>query len=1312
MQYFIVVIFVLFLFVALTYFLFYGHNTFYNIHLLWIQIYKYIAYGDIMAYINFASWNVKGLGRPTKLNKVLAHLNTLHVQIAFLQETHLSVSEQMKLRRSWVSQSFHSLFNSRARGVAIIIHKNVMFTASDVIADRGGRYVIVTGTLFNTPVILANVYAPNYDDEGFFVKFLSSIPNLDSHQLIVGGDLNTCLDSSLDRSSKRQITTSRSAKVINSFLTDYAVVDVWRSLNPTSRAYSFFSNVHQTFSRIDYFLLDKKLIPSVKACTYEAIVISDHSPLSLKLKFDDIPMTHPRWRFDTSMLSDEYMTRVIAASLDFYIHTNSTPDVSHCTIWEALKAFMRGRLISISSFQKKQHSQEITRLTQQIRQIDDQLASDPSPELIKDRLLVKAEFDTLTTKDIEKMILRSRHSYYESGEKAHRLLAHQLRQSSASNIISEIKTPNGLTHDFSEINNAFREHYISLYTSEQNCTPVEMEQFFTDITIPQVDEATVDSLDSPISLEEVKAAISALQTNKSPGPDGFTVEFYKAFSAQLIPLLLDMYNESFELGHLPQTLCEASIILLLKKNKDPLLCGSYRPVSLLPVDFKILAKVLATRLESILPHIISPDQTGFVKNRFSFFNIRRLFNIIYHPSQATTSEVIISLDAETAFDRISWRYLFYTLERFGFGKNFISWVKLLYAAPMSSVRTNNVSSEPFSVSRGTRQGCPLSPLLFAVAIEPLALFLRQTTQLTGIFREGQEHRVSLYADDLLLYLSDYSHSLPAALNILERFGKLSGYKINLSKSELFPVNNVACSMSFNTSPFKVTSKFTYLGINVPDKFSKLFKENFPPLVAKVEQLLKRWTQLPLSVAGRINSIKMSILPKFTYLFQNIPVFIPKSFFRKLDSILSSFIWNHKTARARKSLLTQPKRLGGMSLPDFQLYYWACNIRPMLHWLYEDPGADALSWQYIESQSCKPSSLAALVYSPLSSKTNHTTNLLVKTSMKIWTQIRRHFGWHSISFRAPVYANHCFKPSVIDKAFLIWHNAGIKQFENLYHNSTFVSFQYLHDTYNIPKNHFFRFLQIRNYIRNISPTFPSQPPCAPYDHVLLRPLSFKGIISACYGRLMALSSSNTSELKSQWEGELGESISEETWEAALDRVHSSSICARHGFLQFKVLHRSHWTKLRMSKRFPDVDPLCDRCKCAPASHTHMFWSCHKLAKYWSSIFDIISGFLDQPVSPCPVIGIFGVVPDHLGLTNAQSHSIAFLTLLARRLILMKWKDCKPPTVTHWVKEVLYFLKLEKVRHSLKDLAKGPTTDTYRKIWGPFLDYIKTHTTLSI
>ena len=102
---------------------------------------------------------------------------------------------------------------------------------------------------------------------------------------------------------------------------------------------------------------------------------------------------------------------------------------------------------------------------------------------------------------------------------------------------------------------------------------------------------------------------------------------------------------------------------------------------------------------------------------------------------------------------------------------------------------------------------------------------------------------------------------------------------------------------------------------------------------------------------------------------------------------------------------------------------------------------------------------------------------------------------------------------------------------------------------------------------------------------------------------------------------------------------------------------------------------------------MFWSCPKLDHYWASIFDPMSGLLGQPISPSPLVGLFGVALVHLGLTRAQSNSVAFLILLARGLILVKWKDCKPPTFTQWVKEVLYFLKLENTRYSLKGSAKN-------------------------
>ena len=170
----------------------------------------------------------------------------------------------------------------------------------------------------------------------------------------------------------------------------------------------------------------------------------------------------------------------------------------------------------------------------------------------------------------------------------------------------------------------------------------------------------------------------------------------KTVAPLLFPVLHDLYNDALSLGHLPPTLTNATITLLLKKDKDPLLCSS-----LLNVDYKILSNILALRLQLVLPGIISSDQTGFLLRRQSFHNTRRLLNILNVPSYSTP-ELVVSLDAEKAFDKVEWDFLFEVMERFGLGSGFLSWVKLLYSSQVCSVRTNDITSSPFSATPWAR----------------------------------------------------------------------------------------------------------------------------------------------------------------------------------------------------------------------------------------------------------------------------------------------------------------------------------------------------------------------------------------------------------------------------------------------------------------------------------------------------------------------------------------------------------------------------------------------------------------------------------
>ena len=1246
--------------------------------------------------IRFITWNVKGMNHPNKRSRVFSHLKHLKAEIIFLQETHLRIADQTRLRKPWIGQVFHSSFNSKSRGVSILISKELQFSASNVISDPHGRYVIVAGTLMHTLVLLVNVYAPNFDDVGFANKLLSSLPGLDNHLLIFGADLNTAIDPARDRSSSRQAAPSAMSRAFSLFMEQHGYVDPWRFNNPSAREYSFFSNVHQSFSRIDYFFMDKTLLPAVLSSDYQAIVVSDHAPLTLDLAFAIPKGDPPQWRLNSLLLSDQTFCDNMTTSMDVFLATNQTDSISHSLLWETLKAFIRGKIISFSAHKNRTLKAEIDDLTNSILDLDRTYSANPSPELYKKRLDLQNKFNLLSTRKAEKLLLHNRGTLYEYGDKASRLLAHQLKQKAASRLIPQIQNQTGnLLSDPSDINLAFKSFYSALYQSELP-DETDINTFFENLEIPSVNQEDAQRLDNPIELEEIIRAISSMQSGKAPGPDGFPTEFFKKFSGILAPLLLNVYNESMEHGFLPTTLTQASISLLLKKGKDPTNCGSYRPISLLNVDVKILAKILALRLEAILPDIISEDQTGFVKGRHSFSNIRSLLNIVYSKQTSKNPEAVISIDAEKAFDRVEWRYLFNVLGKFGFGDTFCAWVRLLYSSPEAYVCTNSNRSPFFALSRGTRQGCPLSPLLFALSIEPLSIALKTAASFRGIQREGTEYRLSLYADDLVLYVTDPIQGIPGILSILKKFGSVSGYKLNVEKSEFFPINVPAKQIQEADIPFKLArSGFKYLGVNITHSLDSLFKANFAPLLSQMKLDFQRWNNLPLSLIGRIQCVKMNSLPKFLYLFQCLPLFLPKSFFKSINQAVTTFIWCNKVPRIRRTILQCSKPLGGLALPNFLYYYWAANIQKLSLWMCAAP----CNWCQMEAKSCRSTSLPALVCSSLPLPfSRYTSNPIVLSSLKIWSQFRRHFKFETPSTLAPLTNNHMFAPSTIDCAFHRWSRNGIRTVRDLYESNIFSSFQMLRDKYALPGSDLFRYLQVRHFVQSRFPSFPQAPPKQSWENCLVVSPNQKGSISRLYDLLSACDTLTPSKAKLSWEAELGVTLSEEYWDIAIERTYSSSSCARLGLIQFKVLHRTHFSKSRLAEIYPNTDNRCDRCNNSPADLSHMFYLCPKLSHFWKFVFSTLSKVIEKDLQPSCHIAIFGAPEDHNTITTKQADIVAYASLLARRRILMEWKSPKPPSTTVWLKDLMFFLTLEKVKFTLR----GSVERFYKK-WQCLIDY---------
>lgn len=166
-------------------------------------------------------------------------------------------------------------------------------------------------------------------------------------------------------------------------------------------------------------------------------------------------------------------------------------------------------------------------------------------------------------------------------------------------------------------------------------------------------------------------------------------------------------------------------------------------------------------------------------------------------------------------------------------------------------------------------------------MEPIAEALRGLAEVRGLRVGWLEERVALYADDLLLFLNDAGDSLWGTLRIMDVFSAFMGLRVNWHKSQPFLVDEGARSFSPSSIPLQWVDKFTYLGIIISRGNGDFVRLNLDPVLAVIKSKLKAWNNLPLSLTGRINLLKMKVLPKFTYIFRNSPQWLTRTFFNSL-----------------------------------------------------------------------------------------------------------------------------------------------------------------------------------------------------------------------------------------------------------------------------------------------------------------------------------------------------------------------------------------------------------------------------------------------
>jgi ribonuclease HI len=500
-------------------------------------------------------------------------------------------------------------------------------------------------------------------------------------------------------------------------------------------------------------------------------------------------------------------------------------------------------------------------------------------------------------------------------------------------------------------------HQTLQYDSDPPPTDKERKQ---QIQTPLEAIPAEQSLENPETTEmnelldeaSVKKALDQTKNGTATGLDGCPYELWKTLKKRhdddviagkqgfdIIRVLTQVYQDIQKNGLDAESNFAQGWMCLLYKKKDPTEICNYRPITLLNTDYKILTKALATQLMDKIEHLVHPDQAGFIRNR-SIFNQTRLARTIIDYAEVTHENgAIVALDQEKAYDKIKHDYLWATMEKFEIPHTFIETVRTLYSNANTMVAINGIFSDPYKVTRGIRQGDPLSCALFDLAIELLACRLCSDPRLQGYKIPGTEDKLitSLFADDTNIYLSE-NDSMDDVQIILDEWCQASGAKFNIGKTEIIPMgtpehrNQVITSQKLNPQDQTrfddririandgeaTRSLGAWIGNNTNDAAP------WEPIIDKAHKCLALWNKSHPTLLGRKLIAQMIIggLTQFLTMAQGMP--------KRIESVLTkmirNFMWNDSSIpKIALETLYRPVEDGGLNLLDLNVRNEAIEI---------------------------------------------------------------------------------------------------------------------------------------------------------------------------------------------------------------------------------------------------------------------------------------------------------------------------------------------------------------------------------------------------
>ena len=464
--------------------------------------------------------------------------------------------------------------------------------------------------------------------------------------------------------------------------------------------------------------------------------------------------------------------------------------------------------------------------------------------------------------------------------------------------------------------------------------------FLYNTNLPRVPPDLYEQCEGDLTFEEAYEAIKLMKNGKTPGSDGLPAEFYKKFFPIFGRDFVAMINLCNYLGRLSPSQRLSLITLLCKNREFNFFLNYWRPISLLNVDYKILSKALSLRLRKVMPFIVHMDQTCSVIGRSIADNIHLLRNIFDFTEQKQIKCAFVNLDQAKAFDRVSIPYLLSVLQAFGFGPSFLRWIGLLYTDIQSSVIVNGHISPAFSIGRGVRQGCAISPLLYVLTMEPFAAKIRLSPTFKGFNIPGslQEARITQYADDTTLICTDI-WSIRETLELCEYFGAASGAKLNKEKT---------CAMWLGGWKFRIDQPFGIQWVTEKRMLGFIFthgdvyQSNWQPILDKFQKTLDLHSKRNLSLHEKASIANVMACSKLWYIAAVL--YLPEHYVKRFDKALFQFIWDGVHEPVKRATLLGKSMDGGLNVCSVKLKAEAFRIMHVFKFL-KASSEDPPKWVY-------------------------------------------------------------------------------------------------------------------------------------------------------------------------------------------------------------------------------------------------------------------------------------------------------------------------------------------------------------------------------